>query len=71
MRRANNIQEQAELLFLINEAADKLFFLSNKSQEQITEEYKHLSLEVSELTSKITIAVEEYSSQLKSISGND
>ena len=58
--RANNIQEQAELLLLINEAADKLFFLSNKSQEQITEEYKHLSLEVSVLTSKIAIAVERY-----------
>ena len=54
---ANDIKEQSELLLLINKAANKLFFLSNKSQEQITEEYKHLSLEVSELTSKIEIAV--------------
>ena len=64
--RTNNIQEQSELLILINEAADKLFFLSNKSQEQITEEYKHLSLDVSALTSKIAIAVGKYSSQPKS-----
>ncbi len=56
----NNIQEQSELLLLINESADKLFFLSNKSQEQITEEYKHLSLEVSELISKIEIAIDRF-----------
>ena len=62
--RANNIQEKTDLLLLINEAADKLFFLSNKSQEQITQEYKHLSLEVSELTSKIAVAAAKYSSQL-------
>lgn len=53
----NNIQEHSELLCLINEAADKLFFLANKSQEQITEEYQYLSLEVSVLISKIAIAV--------------
>ncbi len=64
--RTNNIQEQAELLLLINEAADKLFFLSNKSQEQITEEYKNLSLEVSALTSKIATAIEHLPSHLKS-----
>lgn len=61
--RANNIQEKTDLLLLINEAADMLFFLSNKSQEQITEEYKHLSLEVSSVTSKIAVAVEKYFSQ--------
>ena len=55
--RINHVQEQSELFHLIKEAADKLFFLSNKSQEQITEEYKHLSLEVSALTSKIAIAI--------------
>lgn len=65
--RANNIQEKTDLLLLINEAADKLFFLSNKSQEQITEEYKHLSLEVSELTSKIAVAAGKYSSQLETV----
>jgi hypothetical protein len=53
----NNIKEESELLHLINLSADKLFFLSNKSQEQITEEYKHLSLEVSALTSEIESAV--------------
>lgn len=42
-----------KLINLINEAAGKLFFLANKSQEQITEDYKLLSLEVSEVTTKI------------------
>nr|MBP9604703.1 hypothetical protein [Chromatiaceae bacterium] len=44
--RINNLGEKSELVILIDEAAEKLFFLSNKSQEQITEEYKHLSIEV-------------------------
>lgn len=64
---ANNIQEHSELLRLINEAADKLFFLANKSQEQITEEYKHLSLAVSVLTSKIAIEVGRFDENLKPV----
>jgi hypothetical protein len=62
---ANNIQKQSELFLLINEAAEKLFFLSNKSQEQITEEYKHLSLDVSALTSEIEIAVGRFNVKRK------
>lgn len=30
----------AELLLLVEEAAGRLFFLANKSQEQVTEEYR-------------------------------
>ena len=55
---ANNLGKTTELVILINEAAEKLFFLSNKSQEQVTEEYKHLSAEVAELTRKIAQALE-------------
>ncbi len=50
---ANRLESGSALVELIRQAADKLFFLSNKSQEQITEDYKHLSSEVSSLTAQI------------------
>jgi hypothetical protein len=50
---ANRLESGSDLVELIRQAADKLFFLSNKSQEQITEEYKNLSGEVSFLTVQI------------------
>jgi len=49
----NQINSNTVLIKLVNESAKKLFFLSNKSQEQITEDYKMLSKEVSMLTKKI------------------
>ncbi len=55
-RNANQLDEGSELLILIRRAADKLFFLANKSQEQITEEYRHLSDEVSKLIEQIRCA---------------
>ncbi|MEM5367921.1 hypothetical protein V4C53_18015 [Paraburkholderia azotifigens] len=52
-RNANQLNEGSELLILVRRAADKLFFLANKSQEQITEEYRLLSSEVSSLIEQI------------------
>lgn len=49
----NSIKSDDELVILLVKAADKLFFLANKSQEQITDDYKKTSSEVSVLTSKI------------------
>jgi hypothetical protein len=49
----NRLDASSALVVFIRQAADKLFFLSNKSQEQITEDYKHLSSEVSVLTAQI------------------
>lgn len=49
----NHINKQNALIQLIQEAASKLFFLSNKSQEQITDEYRELSKEVQSLTDRI------------------
>lgn len=49
----NKLEETSELVTLIRQAADKLFFLSNKSQEQITEDYKNLSIGVFDLTNQI------------------
>lgn len=50
---ANGLESGSVLLELIRQASDKLFFLSNKSQEQVTEDYKLLSYEVSEITDQI------------------
>lgn len=49
----NKLNSDSTLIVLINEVAGKLFFLSNKSQEQITEDYKDLSNEVTILTNQI------------------
>ena len=53
---ANRLDANSSLVRLIQLAAEKLFFLSNKSQEQITQEYRHLADEVSALTVKIVEA---------------
>jgi hypothetical protein len=49
----NKLNNSSTLIKLVQEAAGKLFFLSNKSQEQVTEEYTILSQEVSSLTYRI------------------
>lgn len=54
---ANKLESDCALVKLIHQAADKLFFLSNKSQEQVTEDYKLLSNEVTALTVQIKQAV--------------
>ncbi|EDN4399549.1 hypothetical protein K4787_001398 [Salmonella enterica subsp. enterica serovar Saintpaul] len=51
--RANSIDPSSKLSCVIRESAGKLFFLANKSQEQITEEYRNLSVEISDLIQKI------------------
>ena len=49
----NRLEADSSLVKLIRQAAEKLFFLSNKSQEQVTEDYRLLSGEVSALTAEI------------------
>ncbi len=49
----NRLEPTSPLVELIRQVAEKLFFLSNKSQEQITEDYKSLSSEVAFLTTQI------------------
>lgn len=53
----NRLEASSVLVELIRQAAEKLFFLSNKSQEQITEDYKSLTSEVAVLTAQIKQAV--------------
>jgi len=60
----NKIGSDSMLLKLINESAAKLFFLANKSQEQITDDYKLLSNEVSTLTKKIQKELERITAQI-------
>lgn len=50
---ANHIPAGDQLHVLVTQAAEKLFFLANKSQEQITREYRALSIDVAELTRQI------------------
>lgn len=54
---ANRLEPASDLVSLIRQVADKLFFLSNKSQEQITDDYKLLSREVSTLAEQIKRSV--------------
>lgn len=50
----NKINCESELVTKITEASEKLFFLANKSQEQITNEYKNISLEINTITHVIS-----------------
>ncbi|KAA6334966.1 hypothetical protein EZS27_016774 [termite gut metagenome] len=54
--RINNDNDIFQLLILIS---SKLFFLSNKSQEQITEEYKNLTLEVSGFVNQLELLIKK------------
>lgn len=56
----NLIDRKSELVSLLFITSEKLFFLANKSQEQITEDYKSLSREVADLSFKIRKAAEMY-----------
>lgn len=53
----NGVEASSNLARLLAEVSTKLFFLANKSQEQVTSEYKLLSLEVADLMSRIKKAV--------------
>lgn len=51
---SNQIDSTSRLAMLVREAGAKLFFLANRSQEQITSDYKILSAEVESILQKIT-----------------
>ena len=46
---ANQINSQSEVCQILYSISEKLFFLANKSQEQISEEYRLVSSEISRL----------------------
>lgn len=55
---ANQIDATSRLAELIRSAGRALFFLANKSQEQVTDEYKHRSREVAAIANEIAIEIE-------------
>jgi hypothetical protein len=53
----NQINSELRLIELIRTASSKLFFLANKSQEQISDEYKTISLEIADISRKIEMEI--------------
>ncbi len=51
----NNISSNDSVVCLLREISGRLFFLANKSQEQITEEYSRLSDHVDGLINELRI----------------
>ena len=49
----NHLHPESDLVRLIKTISGKLFFLANKSQEQITEEYQDVASEIASLTARI------------------
>lgn len=55
----NRLDPNSSLIQLVTQVSGKLFFLANKSQEQITDEYRAISVEISRLTSMLESALLE------------
>ncbi|MEH2399665.1 hypothetical protein [Nostoc sp.] len=49
----NRIDPESRLVELVKTASAKLFFLANKSQEQISEDYKMISKEIAVISQTI------------------
>ena len=54
---SNKLEKNSEIAKLITMAAEKLFFLANKSQEQITNDYKKISKEATDISNSIKNAM--------------
>jgi hypothetical protein len=50
----NRLDPTSQLVKLVRKAAGKLFFLANKSQEQISEEYRTASAEIAAISDALT-----------------
>ncbi|AXU94606.1 hypothetical protein CI789_04750 [Erwinia persicina] len=55
----NNLSNTDRSILLLKEMSGILFFLANKSQEQVTEDYKILSKRVSDQLSKLEIELKK------------
>lgn len=56
--QTNNVSDGSRVANLLREISEKLFFLTTKSQEQVTEEYKALSKDFGALTSDLAIELD-------------
>ena len=57
---ANSIKPSSQLLTLVTTASERLFFLANKSQEQVTDEYASISKEISKLSELIEMEISHF-----------
>lgn len=57
----NRIDPESRLNVLLLDSSLKLFFLANKSQEQISDEYKIISREIMDISREIELEIGEYS----------
>jgi hypothetical protein len=51
----NRIDPKSQLVKLVENASAKLFFLANKSQEQVSEEYRMISEEIAVIAKAIEL----------------
>jgi hypothetical protein len=58
----NRLDPKSSLVTLVENASAKLFFLANKSQEQISEEYKATTSEIALIAEAIESEIEEHTS---------
>ena len=56
-KTANGVPNDSEVLSLLLRIGDKLSFLATKSQEQVTDEYKRLSMTIEALTGDLRSAL--------------
>ncbi len=56
----NSVSADSELMKTLYIISSKLFFLANKSQEQITNEYKLLSQSVSNLITHLNVNIKNW-----------
>jgi hypothetical protein len=61
--QVNRIEPNGKVPKLLTELSDKLFFLANKSQEQVTTEYKLASSKISALTMKLRTIMDNQAQQ--------
>lgn len=54
---SNQMDSESEISKILYTISEKLFFLANKSQEQVSEEYKMVSSEVSKLKHDLENAI--------------
>ena len=53
----NRVDPESRLVEHVKTASAKLFFLANKSQEQISEEYKMISREIADISRTIELEI--------------
>lgn len=53
----NHLEPNSSMVSLVFRASEKLFFLANKSQEQISDEYKTIEAEIKSIYKAIEIEI--------------